>query len=174
MAVHWKIFVKITNRESITNQSQKRGLWPCEGRSKNAKVLLLRAPEIPKNWVGLCRCTRLWFQRETSIACYTLFANMTNRGTKLFFHWIKYCWRKQDERVAVHCSLFAVNFSAADDFFSTKKYFVFVEETTTPTQILRAVYGEKPVRKTWRTPFIAYSPYVVFSSFCPYFAVVRE
>ncbi len=44
-------------------------------------------------------------------ACYTLFANMTNLGTKLFFRQIKYCWRKRDERVALHCSLFAVNFS---------------------------------------------------------------
>ncbi len=101
-------------------------------------------------------------------------ANMTNRGTKLFFHQIKYCWRKRDERVAVHDSLFAVNFSAADDFFSKKKFFVFVNETATPTQILRTAYGEKPVRKTWQTPFIDYSPYVVFSSFRPYFAVVRE
>ncbi len=29
-----------------------------------------------------------------SKARYTLFANMTNRGTKLFFRRIKYCWRK--------------------------------------------------------------------------------
>ncbi len=107
-------------------------------------------------------------------ARYTLFGNMTNRGTKLFFRLIKYCWRKRDERVAVHCSLFAVNSSVADNFFSTKKFFVFVEETSTPTQILRTVYGEKPVRKTWQTPFIDYSPYVVFSLFRPYFAVVRE
>ncbi len=56
-----------------------------------------------------------------SKARYTLFANMTNRGTKLFFHRIKYCWRKRDERVAVHCSLFAINFSAADNFFFDKK-----------------------------------------------------
>ncbi len=68
---------------------------------------------------------------------YTLFANMTNRATKLFFSQIKYCWRKRDERVAVHCSLFAVNFSTADNFFLTKKFFVFVDETTTLTQILR-------------------------------------
>ncbi len=54
-------------------------------------------------------------------ACYTLFTNMTNRGTKLFFHQIKYCWWKPDERVAVHCSLFAVNFSVADDFFFGEK-----------------------------------------------------
>ncbi len=101
-------------------------------------------------------------------------ANMTNRGTKLFFRRIKYCWWKRDERVAVHCSMFAVNFSAADNFFSMKKFFVFVEETATPTQILRMAYGEKPVRETWRMPFIDYSPYVVFSSFCPYFAVVHE
>ncbi len=46
---------------------------------------------------------------------------MTNRGTKLFFRRIKYCWRKRDERVAVHCSLFAVNFSTADDFFFDEK-----------------------------------------------------
>ncbi len=26
----------------------------------------------------------------------------------------KYCWRKRDECVAVHCSLFAINFRAAD------------------------------------------------------------
>ncbi len=59
-------------------------------------------------------------------------------------------------------------------FFSMKKFFVFVDETATPTQILRTAYGEKPVRETWRTPFIDYSPYVVFSSFRPYFAVVCE
>ncbi len=58
---------------------------------------------------------------ESTIAHYTLFANMTNRGTKLFFRRIKYCWRKRDERVAVHCSLFTVNFSAADDFFFDEK-----------------------------------------------------
>ncbi len=46
---------------------------------------------------------------------------MTNRGTKLFFRWIKYCWRKRDERVAVNCSLFSVNFSAADNFFLGEK-----------------------------------------------------
>ncbi len=46
---------------------------------------------------------------------------MTNRGTKLFFRRIKYCWRKRDERVAVHCSLFAVNFSTVDDFFFGEK-----------------------------------------------------
>ncbi len=55
------------------------------------------------------------------IVCYTLFANMTNRGTKLFLRRIKYCWRKRGERVAVHCSLFAVNFSAANDFFVDEK-----------------------------------------------------
>ncbi len=59
-------------------------------------------------------------------------------------------------------------------FFSTKKFFVFVDEIAAPTQILRTPYGEKPVRKTWQTPFIDYSPYVVFSSFRPYFAVVCE
>ncbi len=53
-------------------------------------------------------------------ARYTLFVNITNRGTKLFFRRIKYCWRKQDERVAVHCSLFAINFRAADNFFRQK------------------------------------------------------
>ncbi len=46
---------------------------------------------------------------------------MTNRGTKLFFRRIKYCRQKRDERVAIHCSLFVVNFSAADDFFFDKK-----------------------------------------------------
>ncbi len=74
------------------------------------------------------------------------------------------------ERVAVHCSLFAVNFRAADAFFLMKKYFMFVDETATPMQILRTTYGEKPVRETWGTPFGHYSPYVVFSSFCPYSA----
>ncbi len=97
-----------------------------------------------------------------------------NRGTKLFFRRIKYCWRKRNERVAVHCLLFAVNFSVADDFFSTKKFFVFVDETATLMQILHKAYSEKPVCETWRTPFIDYLPYVVFSSFHPYFAVVCE
>ncbi len=46
---------------------------------------------------------------------------MTNRGTKLFFRRIKYCWRNWDERVAIHCSLFAVNFSMADNFFFDEK-----------------------------------------------------
>ncbi len=67
---------------------------------------------------------------------------------KLFFRRMKYCWQKRDERVAVHCSLFAVNFCAM------KKYFVFVDETATPTQILYTAYGKKPVRETWQTPFI--------------------
>ncbi len=42
-------------------------------------------------------------------------------GTKFFFHRIKYCWRKRDERVAVHCSLFTVNFRMPDDFFFNEK-----------------------------------------------------
>ncbi len=70
-------------------------------------------------------------------ARYTLFVNMSKHdkwGTKLFFRRIKYCWQKRDECVAVHCSLFAVNFSVADDFFSIKKFFVFVDETVTATQ----------------------------------------
>ncbi len=63
--------------------------------------------------------------------------------------------------------------AAADDFFFLmKKFFVFVEETTTLTQILSMAYGKKPVRETWQTPFIDYSPYVVFLSFRPYFAIV--
>ncbi len=40
---------------------------------------------------------------------------------KLLFYRMKYCWRKRDERVAVHCSLFAVNFRARRFFFSAKK-----------------------------------------------------
>ncbi len=46
------------------------------------------------------------------------------------------------------CTLFVVcrQFSQGGRFFfSTKKYFVFVDETTTPTQILHKAYGEKPV-----------------------------
>ncbi len=97
---------------------------------------------------------------------------MTNRGTKLFFRRIKYCWRKRDERVAVHCSLFAVNFSMADDFFFDKKVLCVCRRDRYPDA--NPAYGEKPVRETWQTPFIDYSPYVVFSSFRPYFAVVRE
>ncbi len=49
------------------------------------------------------------------------------------------------------CTLFVVcrQFSHGGRFFfSTKKYFVFVDETATPTQILRTAYGEKPVRET--------------------------
>ncbi len=46
--------------------------------------------------------------------------------------------------------------------FFDKKYFVFVDETATPTQILHTAYSEKPVRETWRTPFIHYSPTLVF------------
>ncbi len=70
---------------------------------------------------------------------------------------MKYCYRKRDERVAVHCSLFAVNFSVVDDFFFDENYFVFVDETTTPTQILRTVYSKKPVCETWQTPFILFA-----------------
>ncbi len=83
-------------------------------------------------------------------------------GAKLFFRRIKYCWQKRDERVAVHCSLFAINFRTADDFFPMKKYFVFVDEIATSMQILRTAYGEKPVCETWRTPFIHYSLYIIF------------
>ncbi len=72
----------------------------------------------------------------------------------------------------VRCSL--SNLAQQTIFFSTKKYFVFVDETATPSKILRTEYGEKSVRKTWRMPFIYYSPYVVFSLFRPYFAVVCE
>ncbi len=46
-----------------------------------------------------------------------------------------------------------------------KKYFVFVNETATQMQILRTAYDKKPVRETWRTPFIHYSPYTIFLSF---------
>ncbi len=74
------------------------------------------------------------------------------------------------------CTLFVVRrqFSHGRQFFSMKKYLVFVDETATPTQILRTAYGEKLVRKTWQMPFICYSPYVISSSFHPFFAVVRE
>ncbi len=65
-------------------------------------------------------------------ARYTLFVNMTNRGTKLFFHRIKYCWWKRDECVAVHCSLFAVNFSAADNFFFRWKSFLCLSKRPLP------------------------------------------
>ncbi len=41
------------------------------------------------------------------------------------------------------------NGQLADDFFLTKKYFVFVDETATPMQILRTAYGKKPVCETW-------------------------
>ncbi len=74
------------------------------------------------------------------------------------------------------CTLFVVcrQFSHGRRFFLTEKYFAFVDETATLTQILHTAYGKKPIRETWRTPFIHYSPYVVFSLFCPCFTVVRE
>ncbi len=74
------------------------------------------------------------------------------------------------------CTLFVVHhqFLLGRRFFPTKKYFVFVDETATSMQILLTAYSEKPVHKTWQTPFIHYLPYVVFSSFRPYFAVIRE
>ncbi len=71
----------------------------------------------------------------------------------------------------VHCSWFDVTFRAAHDFFSTKKYFVFVDETATPMQILSmaknrfAKHGERLLYTIYR---------VVFSLFHPYFAVVHE
>ncbi len=105
---------------------------------------------------------------DTIRARYTLFANMTNRGQNNFFS-------ENEMNVllyTVRCS--PSIFAWQTIFFSTKKYFVFVAETATPAQILRTEYGEKPVHKTWRTPFIHYLHYVVFSSFRPYFAVVRE
>ncbi len=72
---------------------------------------------------------------------------MTNRETKLFFRQIKYCWRKRDERVAVHCSLFAINFSAADDFFFDEKVFCDRQQDCYPNA--NPAYSEKPVRETW-------------------------
>ncbi len=42
-------------------------------------------------------------------------------GQNYFFAKLKYGGRKRDECVAVHCSLFALNFSAADDFFFDEK-----------------------------------------------------
>ncbi len=65
-----------------------------------------------KNYPLKSSISRL-IQKFESIARYTPFANITNRRTKLFFRQIKYCRRKRDERVAVHCSLF--------DFFFDEK-----------------------------------------------------
>ncbi len=100
------------------------------------------------------------------------YSQTTNRGTKLFFRRIKYCWRKRDERIAIHCSLFAVNFSAADNFFFDEKVLCVCRRD----RYLDAnpACGKKPVCETWQTSFIDYSPYVVFSPFHPYFAVVCE
>ncbi len=69
----------------------------------------------------------------------------------------------RDERVAVHCSLFAVNFSMADDFFFDEK--VLCVRPRDRYLDANPAYGEKPLRETWQTPFIDYSPYVVFRRF---------
>ncbi len=69
-------------------------------------------------WVFL---TYLHGKLKPAIHYSRTWANMTNRGTKLFFHRIKYCWRKRGERVALHCSLFAVNFSCGRRFFFDEK-----------------------------------------------------
>ncbi len=61
-----------------------------------------------------------------------------------------------------------------NSFFSTKNSFAFAEEIATSMQILRTAYGKKPVRKTWQTPTIHYSLYVIFLSFPPCFVIVRE
>ncbi len=62
--------------------------------------------------------------------------------------------------------------AAVDDFFFDEKVLCVCRGDCYPDA--NPAYGEKPVRETWRTPFIDYSPYVVFLSFCPYFAIVRE
>ncbi len=60
------------------------------------------------------------------------------------------------------------------EFFLMKNSSVFVEETFTLAQILWTAYSEKPARKTWRTPTIHYSLYVIFLSFYPCFILLRE
>ncbi len=85
---------------------------------------------------------------------------------KPFFHWTKYCSRKQGKCATIHYSLFAINFcgnifATENFFFLTKNSFVFVKETATSTQILRIVYCKKPIRETWRTTY-----YTLFAVRC--------
>ncbi len=70
------------------------------------------------------------------------------------------------------CTLFVIRrkFSCGRKFFFfTKKYFVFVDQTATQTQIPCTAYGKKFFWETWRTLFIHYSPYVVFFVISPLF-----
>ncbi len=99
-------------------------------------------------------------------------ANMTNRGTKLFFRRIKYCWRKRDKCVALHCSLFAVNFSCGRRFFfSTKKFFVFdanpaysVWRKTCSQNMANAFYRLFAVRRFFViSPLFRYCSRIVYS-----------
>ncbi len=104
-------------------------------------------------------------------AGYILFSNWTNREQN-FFRRTKYCLRKQGECAALHCSLFAVSFRR--NIFatgSTKEFLFFGEKLLYIRRrdrylgkILRIVYGEKPVHKTWRTPTIHYSLHVLILS----------
>ncbi len=98
------------------------------------------------------------------IARYTLFANMTNRERNYFFA-NKILLAKT--RRTCCCTVFVVwrQFSHGRRFFFDKKILCVHQRDHYPTQILRTAYDKKPVRETWRTSFIHYSPYVVFSSF---------
>ncbi len=113
-------------------------------------------------------CAQTECTRSASIDRYTLFVNMTNRGQNYFFTEENIVGENETNLLlyTVRClsSIFVWQI-----IFFTKKYFVFVNETGTPTQILRTAYGEKPVCETWWTPFIHYLPYIVFFVFSPLF-----
>ncbi len=107
-------------------------------------------------------------------ARYTLFANMTNRGIKLFFRRIKYCWQKRDERVALHCSLFAINFSCSRRFFFHEKVLCVRRWDCYPNA--NPAYGvqRKTCSRNMANAFYRLFAVRRFLSFRPYFAVVCE
>ncbi len=74
------------------------------------------------------------------------------------------------------CTLFVVRrqFLCSRRFFFRRKNSCVCQRDHYPDTNPAYSVRWKLVRETWRKPFIHYSPYVVFSSFCHYFAVVRE
>ncbi len=119
-------------------------------------------------------CQLCMSNQKLAIHYSRTWANMTSRGTKLFFRRIKYCWQKWDERVAVYCSLFAVNFSAADYFFFDEKVLCVCRRDCYPDANL--AYSVRRKTCLWNMVNAFYRLFAVrrFLSFHPYFAVVRE
>ncbi len=123
---------------------------------------LLSFPQMLVNWANIKRCSFLanYCVDENSLsmtnyqingkARYTLFVNRTNREQTPFFAEQNTVYEKKANvllyTVCCSSSIFSWTYSPLEArtnfFFLTKNSLMFVEETTTSTQILRTAYGK--------------------------------